>query len=56
MAESSGEKGAEAASSSDVKSQEEQTTVSNQFKAIVLGGTGATGRYLVGELLKSKVH
>ncbi|XP_065059988.1 oxidoreductase HTATIP2-like [Rhopilema esculentum] len=54
MAESSGEKGAEAASSSDVKSQEEQTTVPNQFKAIVLGGTGATGRYLVGELLKSK--
>ena len=49
------EKGAEAAVESE-QVTEDATEVPDSFKAIVLGGTGATGRYLVGELLSSKVN
>lgn len=56
MAESVPEKGAEAvATEVDLKADEATMEATRSFKAIVLGATGATGRYLVGELLASKV-
>ena len=55
MAESTMEKGAEALSPQE-EAKTDDTTASRSFKAIVLGATGATGRYVVGELLASKVR
>ena len=54
MAESLAGKGAEAELPKDVATASEETGPGG-FKAIVLGATGATGCYVVGELLTSKV-
>ena len=57
MADSSEEKGAEAVPSAqeDATTTEAAEKTPKNFKAILLGATGATGRFVVGELLASKV-
>ncbi len=47
--------GAEASSTTATSVSTENEASSMQFKAVVIGATGATGRFLVGELLNSKV-
>ena len=55
MAESITQKGAEATSPQEQAKTSEAPTPKG-YKAIVLGATGATGRYVVGELLACKVY
>ena len=55
MADGEDVKGAEANIAETPEVKEDSAMVSN-FKAIMIGATGATGRYVVGELLASKVR
>lgn len=57
MAESATEKGAEAAIPMEAAKMNEsgKEVPPGNFKVIMLGATGATGCYVVGELLSSKV-
>lgn len=48
-------KGAEA-NIAETPQERADSAMASNFKAVMIGATGATGRYVVGELLASKVR